>query len=311
MVPPAHPTHHLPSNLQPVPSEVPPRRGGKSPSNRPRPASNRKGKQAAFAARKRQQRMIALGAIVVVVAVVAVLIGIKVGGGGSSAKGGGRTLASVTVVNEVTGLSPQTMAGAAANLKIGAYPKPTGGDPVLTAGGKPEVLYIGAEFCPYCAGERWALVAALSKFGTFSNLGHVTSEANDTVASVPTFTFYGSTYSSPYLTFTPVETTTVSGAKLQTPTAAQQALFTKHDPTTGIPFLDLGGKWYSQGASYDDSALQHQKFETVGTQVGQQSTRTAGLIAATGGVFTSYLCQLTGGKSLGNTCAAFPKLISG
>jgi hypothetical protein len=32
------------------------------------------------------------------------------------------------------------------------------------------MLYIGAEYCPYCAAERWPLVMALSKFGTFSNL---------------------------------------------------------------------------------------------------------------------------------------------
>lgn len=29
----------------------------------------------------------------------------------------------------------------------------------LTAGGKPEVLYVGTEFCPYCAAENWVLRA--------------------------------------------------------------------------------------------------------------------------------------------------------
>ena len=42
----------------------------------------------------------------------------------------------------------------------------------LTSGGKPEMLYIGAEYCPYCAAERWAMIVALSRFGTFSGLRH-------------------------------------------------------------------------------------------------------------------------------------------
>src|SRR6266852_5220447 len=36
--------------------------------------------------------------------------------------------------------------------------------------GKPEIFYFGAEFCPYCAAQRWSLVIALSHFGTFSKL---------------------------------------------------------------------------------------------------------------------------------------------
>ncbi len=34
--------------------------------------------------------------------------------------------------------------------------------------GKPEVLFVGAEFCPFCAAERWPLIVALSRFGHFS-----------------------------------------------------------------------------------------------------------------------------------------------
>ena len=42
--------------------------------------------------------------------------------------------------------------------------------PALTADGKPEVLYVGAEYCPFCAAERWPVVVALSRFGTWSGL---------------------------------------------------------------------------------------------------------------------------------------------
>src|SRR5712692_8559609 len=41
---------------------------------------------------------------------------------------------------------------------------------LLTGNGKPEVVYVGAEYCPFCAAERWALSVALSRFGSFSGL---------------------------------------------------------------------------------------------------------------------------------------------
>ncbi len=37
---------------------------------------------------------------------------------------------------------------------------PTMGQPALTSGGKPQIVYMGAEYCPYCAAERWAMVVA-------------------------------------------------------------------------------------------------------------------------------------------------------
>jgi len=46
---------------------------------------------------------------------------------------------------------------------------------LLTADGKPLVLYVGEESCPYCAAERWSLILALSKFGNFTGLKYMLS----------------------------------------------------------------------------------------------------------------------------------------
>ena len=51
------------------------------------------------------------------------------------------------------------------------------------AAGKPEILYIGAEYCPYCATERWPLAVALSRFGTFTGLRGIHSSATDVYPS--------------------------------------------------------------------------------------------------------------------------------
>ena len=73
------------------------------------------------------------------------------------------------------------------------------------ASGKPVFLYVGGEFCPFCAAERWSMVVTLDRFGTFSNLHIISSSSTDEFANTPTFTFYKSTYTSPYLDFQPVE----------------------------------------------------------------------------------------------------------
>src|SRR5262249_47553447 len=137
----------------------------------------------------------------------------------------------------------------------------------LTSNGKPEMLYMGAEYCPYCAAERWAMIVALSRFGTFSRLSTLHSSTPDTPSHIRTSTFHGSSSSSKYLTFTPVEMqtnvrdSTGNYPTLDTPTQAQQALISKYDaaPYTSspgaIPFLYFGGKYVSIGASYDATTL--------------------------------------------------------
>src|SRR3972149_5489351 len=45
--------------------------------------------------------------------------------------------------------------------------------------GKLFVLFVGAEHCPFCAAERWAIVRALQKFGQWSDLTQTISAARD------------------------------------------------------------------------------------------------------------------------------------
>ena len=135
---------------------------------------------------------------------------------------------------------------------------------------------MGAEYCPYCAAERWAMIVALSRFGTFSGLTTIHSASSTAPAhaepypNTPTWTFHGSTYTSKYLTFTPVEMQTNIPDKstgnytiLETPTAAQQALLTKYDAPPyvssadagAIPFIYFGSKYMIAGASYNPTVL--------------------------------------------------------
>ena len=98
--------------------------------------------------------------------------------------------ASSSLVNQVTNVPAATLDSIGkGSILSGAAPTATSGQAVLTADGKPVVFYFGAQFCPFCAAERWSLIVALSRFGTFSNL----SQINSSEDNIPTFTFEGST----------------------------------------------------------------------------------------------------------------------
>ena len=174
------------------------------------------------------------------------------------------------------------------------------GDP-LTADGKPRVLYIGAEFCPYCAAERWSVVTALARFGTFSGLGTTSSSSSDSYPSTPTLSFHGATYSSPYLSFTGVEETTnvPDGSyytKLDTPTAADQAVMAKYDPKGGIPFVDLGNKYLISTSSYNPQVLSGLTQAQVAADLLQPDSAVAKGILGGANYVTAALCKMTGNQ---------------
>ena len=70
--------------------------------------------------------------------------------------------------------------------------------PPLTSRGRAEVVYVGSEFCPYCAAVRWSLVVALSRFGTFSHLGQTRSSSSEAFPGLQSFSFDGASYQSRY-----------------------------------------------------------------------------------------------------------------
>jgi hypothetical protein len=269
----------------------------KSDRNRRESARERIAAQQA-AARKAEARrrvLIAGGSAVVVLVIVAVLIVIKLSSSSPSDAGAGSpsgTALPAKVAAQITGVPASTLAKVGAGATVAGTIKAVTDTP-LTSNGKPEVLYIGAEFCPFCATERWAMAVALSRFGTFSPLHGIHSSATDTPASIPTVTFYKSTYTSKYLTFTPVETTEVDKSKtLQTPTSAQSALWTKYTQQ-GIPFVDFGNKYVISGASYNYQVLQGRTWAQIAAGLQDPSTDIARGADGAANQITAAICKLT------------------
>jgi hypothetical protein len=259
---------------------------------------------------RRNRLLLASGAIVAVVAVVLALVLLQGGSGGSTSAGGpsGPTGASLTALTgKVTSVPAATLKQVGAGT-VTSLPSTISG-PALTSGGKPEMLYIGAEYCPYCAAERWAVIVALSRFGTFKGLATLRSAAQDGAGNAEvypntaTFTFANASYASKYLTFTPVEEytnvpdkSTGGYTRLQTPTAAQQALIQKYDAASqgAIPFIDYGNKYLSVGASYNPGVLSGLTWSQIADDMRNPSSPVAQGILGAANYATAAICGLTG-----------------
>jgi hypothetical protein len=166
-------------------------------------------------------------------------------------------------------------------------------DSPLTSGGKPEVLFMGAEYCPYCAAERWALIVALSRFGTFSGLATATSSNSDVYPNTPTWTFRHAALESQYLAFVSVEEADNQGNALQQPTADETALGSKYGGDS-IPFVDFGNRIYLEGATYFPADLQGLTWAEIAHDLQDPSTSQAKEILGSANILTAAICRATG-----------------
>jgi Domain of unknown function (DUF929) len=287
--------------------------------------------QAAQRAAMRKRLLLAGGAIIAIIAVVVGLIVWKATSKPSVSTSSGPKGPAGT---SLSSLISQTTSVPAATLDavgngggaVSSKPMSISGKP-LTSGGKPEMLYMGAEYCPFCAAERWAMVVALSRFGTFSGLHTTHSAAQDgggnaePYPNTPTWTFYKSTYTSKYLTFTPVEmntnipdTSTGGYTTLQNPTKAQQALINHYDAPPyvpsqdagAIPFVDFGNKYLVVGASYDPGVLQGLTWSQVAADLHNPNSPVAKAVLGTANYMTAAICKLTGDQPA-SACTATVK----
>ena len=226
----------------------------------------------------------------------------------------GREPAPAELVKTVTSIPESTWSKVGTGA-VSALPKKLPGPPLLTADGKPRIVYLGAEFCPYCATERWAMVNALSRFGTFSNLNITTSAETaadgspEVYPKTPTFSFYKSGYTSPYISFESVEEQDNSDNTLETPTAEQEGLSTKYDAPPyvdasdagAIPFIDFANQYMIDGASYDPQLLQNKTHDEVAKAMTDSSSDIAKGALGAANVITATICETTGNKPA-NVC---------
>lgn len=227
-------------------------------------------------AEQRRRILLAGGSVAVVLALMGTLIAVKLSQSparpAAAPAAGPRTVAQVQ--QQVTSVPAAAFDAVGAGTATGL--NAASGQPALTAGGKPELLYMGGQYCPFCAAE--------------------------------TLSFEHARYTSRYLAFVPVEWfgqaaapgTPFGHVSLQRPTAQQQALFTRYGGGS-IPFVDVGNRYFLPQVQYDPAALAGLSWTQVAAAMHDPASPVARDIDGAANVITAAICALTGGQP-GGVC---------
>jgi len=224
------------------------------------------------------------------------------------------------VIDRLKDVSPEALAaaGSAGGVSIPASIRPV--PRPLTSGGHPLVVYVGAEYCPYCAAERWALVEALLRFGSFRGLEATESSPLDVYARTPTFTFVRASYSSPVVEFRSVELQSNQPAgllgaflgtygDLQKPDPLEQHLLDAYDrppyatESGVIPFIDLGNRFVSSGAGFSPALFQGLTMPEIADRLSDPTSPIARGVNGESDLFVAAICREDGGTPAA-TCSA-------
>lgn len=265
--------------------------------------------------------MIAWGAVGLVVVIVAVLILVKVSAGGGPTTNSHQAVvpASPALVHEIstvpTSVFDEIGVGIPSELE-GDPPIVLSGQPPLALDGRsPTMMYLGAEYCPFCAAERWGMAVALARFGTWRGLDTTASGLDD--GDFSTLSFRTATLTSSYIHFVPIESCTNLVAPssdscggyrpLQSPTTAEAAVlgkyaassFVPHD-TQGIdfPFIDVDNRVLFSGSSYQPGVLAGLSQGEIAAGLTTPSDPVTQSIVGTANYIAASVCAGTGGAPI-------------
>lgn len=207
--------------------------------------------------------------------------------------------APATLMTQLEHVSPSVAAQVGnGGLSSAMQATPKGTTP-LTANGKPVVIYVGGDYCPYCAASRWSTVVALSRFGSFKGLTLMKSSTSDVYPNTPTFSFNGATYTSDYLAFNATETADRDRNPLATPDAAAQHALSTFDvaPYTtqagGVPFFSYGNRYVTTSAIFVPTMLQGLTWQQIGAQLSNPDSAVTKAIVGGANEQTAAICALT------------------
>jgi len=209
------------------------------------------------------------------------------------------------VAGEATTVPPSALAAAAqealGSRKIAlAGPILHPSQQPLMLDAKPEIFFAGSEACPFCAVQRWGLIVALGQFGTFSNL-HLMQSATTEPPVVRSFTFYGSSYQSPYISFEPVEVLSnvphgYGFAHLQRLSPFERALLGRFDPPQQTPFIDVANRFTRVDSTVQPGLVAGMSWTQIASSLTRPASVPAQAIAGEAEVLTAELCEATNGN---------------
>ncbi|MGH9016507.1 MAG: DUF929 family protein [Acidimicrobiales bacterium] len=284
---------------------------GKAASEGPAPAA------AVETTGRRAPMALVTGAfLVLVLLIVAVLLVVKVTRGTTTLTPPPVAPAAAGTVRAATGVPRSAFDTVGAPHPAGPLPTVLDRQPSLTIGGRPAVVYVGSEFCPYCAAARWPLVVALGRFGTFTHLGATSSSVLEAFPGIQTFSFDGTSYRSRYLSWSAVEqygqgldaTAPAGFHLLHRLSPLQQVLLTRYGTGAGgpeLPFIDIGNRVVVEGAAigFSPGTLQGLSVNQIATDLSAPSTAVAQAVLGAANEISAAICATTGGKP-GAVCSS-------
>jgi hypothetical protein len=200
------------------------------------------------------------------------------------------------VVRELTSVSPATLAavGSGSHRHAKNTPPKLAHLTKLTKNGKPELVFLIGEFCPFCASESWSAAVALSRFGTFHGLTTLASSAEDSPPSIKTMSFRYSRFHSRYLDFNPVVVDDTHRKRVD-PVPRKVRAAWKRKSDSGFPFLDFAGKAWV-GSSYDPSRLANLSRPQIASDLSHPKRPVAQAIDGSANQITAAICLMTGNQ---------------
>lgn len=202
---------------------------------------------------------------------------------------------SSSLYQELIGVSNITLASIGVGSGV-TPPSKICGNPLVSSG-KPLVYYVGGEFCPFCAAERWSMVIALSKFGSFSNLTYMISWGNENPGyqNISTLSFNYASYSSKYISFLGIEELNRNDQVQHPLNSSEKALIAKYDSSGSIPFVDVANNYTVVGSQYTPPTLSGLGWDQIGSQLDNPNSAIAKSIDGAANTLITAICNSDGG----------------
>jgi len=241
-------------------------------------------------ARMKRRQMVRRLEIVGIVAVVAVSLAFgfyyALNANSGNPLGGKVVPASVYASLYQTSKPPYGAGGSAYQTDVQTFPSTV--QPFTS--GKPILVYVGAEYCMYCAVQRWSLIMALMRFGNFTNLEYMHSSAAD--GDYATFSLVNSTYRSSYVIFQSYEVYDRDGNPLATLPTNYTSVFKQYGKES-FPFINFNDEYYLSGAILDPAILGTQNQTQIISSILAGAASVNGIKQAAN-LMTAVICKTTG-----------------
>jgi hypothetical protein len=254
-------------------------------------------------AEARRRLLVSIAAVAAVLASVVVLVAVKLAVAPAQLVAS-ESPASAAVVGQVSSVPAAVLASVDPGQAIASLePVKTSGPPLII-GGKPTIVFVSEESCPFCAAERWSVAVALSHFGTLSDLGTTRSSATDVYPNTATLSFRTIRYQSSEVTLRTTELTDNVGRPLQPQTALDTRLVGTYDvppyvntadQSGSVPFLDIANKYVLAGAQYNPQVLAGLSAAQIASQLGNPSSQVAQAIDGSAQVIITAIDQVLHG----------------